>query len=175
MKIIFLFTLIFVLTTCSDPDNDYYCPPDTDPLGNNPYGAIFSIDGCKSAGGIIQGFCSQSEEGFSFTYFPNDKILYFNHVNSAFNCEPGKISAKIDISNSIITIEESQEKSDARCNCLYDIAYDLRHIEPKVYLITFVNPICKSMEAQPLSFYIDLTQDTKGEFTIFRGFYPWDE
>jgi len=175
MKISKIYPLILILIACNNNNNNYYCPPDTDPLGNKPYGGILTIDGCKSNIGSIQTFCDDSKEGLSFTYFPNEKILYLKHINSGFNCEPGKISAKINISNTTITIEEIQESPSAYCNCLFDISYDFRHIENKTYLVSITNPIIKGTENQQLSFYIDLTQKTQGEFTLFRGFYPWAE
>ena len=174
-KYILLFTLSMILLSCNPEINNDTCPPDTDPFGSDPYGAIRSHSDCKDISGKIDTQTSNSDECIYYKYFAEYKILYISHINAAFNCEPGKISSKFSFNDKNINIIESQEKSSARCNCLYDVDYELRHINPDIYLLTISGPIIDGVTHPSLGFYIDLTQNFSDTYCTTRGFYPWSE
>ena len=174
-KIIFFCLSIFLLTTCQDQTDIIQCPPGNDPYGNKPYGGVLSVSDCKSEAGIITEEFSNSDECMSYQYFPSDKILYLKHINGAFNCYPGNITSEISFDGNNIVLKEKQSEAGARCDCLYDLSYDLRNINPEVYLVSISGPIIDGINFPSFSFYIDLSNNTSGSFSVYRGFYPWSE
>lgn len=176
LKVILLLTasLMFLLS-CSDISDTTKCPTGVDPFADYPYGSLRSHTGCKSISGKIQTEISDSDECITYQYFPDDEILYIAHKNTAFNCDPGKITAKVSIVDKTISIEEKQEKNGAKCNCLYDVDYDLRNIEEDIYLVSINGPIIDGVNIPSLSFYIDLKSSHYQTLCTPRGFYPWAE
>jgi hypothetical protein len=172
--LLFTISIIFFLS-CNPEVNNNVCPPNTDPFGTDPYGAIRSHSDCKEMSGKINSQVLNSDECIYYQYFAEYKILYISHINAAFNCEPGKISSKISFKDNNIFIEEHQEKSDARCNCLYDISYELRNIRSDIYFLSISGPIIDGVTHPSLGVYIDLTQKAEDTYCTTRGFYPWSE
>ena len=169
-----LILTIFTFTSCEQNDT-LVCPPGNNPFGDDPYGSVLNNSDCKGNSGEIQAEIPSTDEAISYTYFPEDKILLLKHINAALNCEPGKITADIKFLGSDINIAEKQSSSEARCNCLYDIVYDLRNIEAEIYLLTLSGPIIDGETYPTFSCYIDITENNTGEFSIYRGHYPWTE
>ena len=66
--------------------------------------------------------------------------LLLRHVNAAFNCCPGEITAEISISNDTITIVERESQPGCHCLCLYDLEYRFENIEAGTYTIIFIEP-----------------------------------
>jgi hypothetical protein len=173
-----LISVVFLATflSCNQSfESEDQCITGIDPFGSDPYGSIRSHSDCKGISGKIQNEFPSSDECIMYQYYPKERILYIAHKNSGMNCEPGKITAKISIKDDIISINENQEKNGAKCNCLYDIDYDLRNIDAKVFLLSVSGPIIDGVNIPSFSCYIDLTQHSYGTFCLNRGFYPWTE
>lgn len=109
-----------------------------------------------------------------FEYNFSNGILKIKHINSGFNCCPGKLSAEITKIGNSITITEKEESPQCHCNCLYDFEYELYGLEPQIYHIKFVEPY-KLTEEPILEQDIDLSLNTQGKFCVERNHYPWRE
>ncbi|MFC2132107.1 hypothetical protein ACFLSQ_11800 [Bacteroidota bacterium] len=168
------FFIVFVIQCCNDkPIDDVSCNNDG-PYGSDPSGAIINHTDCKNDSGGIKGEIFSSDECISFKYFPNDKILGLSHINAGFNCCPERITSDFKFTGNTISIHEHQAKAGCKCNCLYDINYELRNISPGIYHIEIVGPITDGVNKPQLEFDIDLSLETNTH-CLKRGFYPWDE
>lgn len=93
-----------------------------------------SVDGCKSIEDDAKG-----DNPFPSEYITletvDDFYIHFNHINGIFNCDPGQINVSIDISSTIITINENETKAGADCMCPYDVVFSLGPLEYRTYTI----------------------------------------
>ena len=106
-----------------------------------------------------------------WTYRP-DGVLSLVHMNAAFNCCPGEITADIRIQNDTITIVEREEQSMCDCSCLYTLRFEIRNHEPHAYTILFVEPYVQPIDER-LEFTADLAALPAGMACAYRGHYPW--
>jgi hypothetical protein len=169
MKTIFaLLVLIFFLVSC-DSDGDR--TPQ-----NGPNAKLVSYTECKSGE-----FFLSIETGDEITS-SDDCIKYewdgagqlkLKHINAAFNCCPGKLSADIKIETGEITIFETEEAAGCHCNCLYDLEYLITGLEAGEYKIKVVEPY-KPDGDEAIEFTIVLSQDViESYFCTSRSGYPW--
>lgn len=150
---------------------------DTTPAGSNieePAGTILATSGCKAfaleAAGTAPG---ADQECVSYVY-DRSSTLRLTHINAAFNCCPGEITADIDIDNHRITIAEHEEMQLCRCNCLFDVDYSFENLPPGEYTIHVTGPYQEAGD-DPLEFTINLSLEPEGLFCVDRDHYPWFE
>jgi hypothetical protein len=101
-----------------------------------------------------------------------DEVLALTHVNAAFNCCPGEITADITIANGTITIVEHEEQSLCDCSCLYDLHFEITGLESGTYAVRIVEPYVRP-EDKRLEFSIDLAANPAGAACAYRANYPW--
>jgi len=116
---------------------------------------------------------AQDQDCVEFTYLPESKTLKIKHLNAAFNCCPDKVFGEISIDSNIITIVEKEKLTDpCKCNCLYDLDYELTDIEAGNYIIriteAYLNDVDEKLEAT-----LDLNKSEKAEICKKRTSYPW--
>jgi len=126
--------------------------------------------------------CHSEESGSAAYKVPTDMscvdwrysgdVLRLKHINAAFNCCPGDITAEISIADGTITIIEREEQSMCDCSCLYDLEYEIRNLEPRSYTIRFVEPYVRP-EDERLEFSVDLADLPAGMHCAWRERYPW--
>lgn len=104
-------------------------------------------------------------------YNNQEKKLIIKHVNAGFNCCPGKIFCDIEIDNGTIFLEESEEKAQCDCSCLYDVDITVSGIKRQKYVINLREPYIDDQER--IVFEIDLTSNKTGVFCVERTLYPW--
>lgn len=146
----------------------------TDSSNQEFSGKLISATECKSFA-ISQN--SQIDEDTPanldcFEYSFSNGILKIKHINSGFNCCPGKLSAEITKTGNSITISEKEENAQCHCNCLYDFEYEFYGLAPQIYHIKFIEPY-KLPEEPILEKDIDLSLNTQGKFCVERNHYPW--
>lgn len=125
MKNRFLFSLLFIVIALSSCKKGF---PD-DPLAINE----LTVSDCKTKGDN-----SNATDPECITIKTvNDFYLKFNHINSIFNCEPGKITVAIEIKSDTISVNETEESSLANCVCPYDIEFRLGPLEYGTYPVKF--------------------------------------
>lgn len=135
-------------------------------------GLLTEFSGCKylEIGNSHSYDHTSSEDCIDYTY-SSEGTLLITHVNSAFNCCPGELTADVTISGSLIIIEEYEQEAACRCNCLYDLEYRIEDVETGIYSIKIITPYVE--ENEQLEFSIDLSSPTSGSYCTARDQYPW--
>jgi hypothetical protein len=178
MKNYFLFRILFfvafAITACSDAGNNNNGDCDIDsPFGKDPIGFLKRISTCKLSGGVIQVNVTLKDECIFYKYHQVERILWISHLNSGMNCDPGEVSVRFNIKDDVINAIEKQQKAGAKCECLYDVDYEIRNIYPGQYLINISGPIIDGVNYPSFGCYIDLNKKLEDTICIERGFYPW--
>jgi len=125
--------------------------------------------GCKSEFHILSDSANQD----CIEYSINNNILHVKHINAAFNCCPNKVYAIANISHDTIMITEKELLSQpCKCDCLYDVEYNIPNIVDSFYVIIVNEPfITDQSEKLIFSTYPILTSN--GSFCKRRSTYPW--
>lgn len=115
----------------------------------------------------------QDMDCLKINYIPGSKTMKIKHLNAAFNCCPDKIFAEISIDSNIITIVEKEKLTDpCKCNCLYDLDYEISGIEAKTYIILIKEAYLNDVDEE-LEIKTDLNKNTSYEICKKRTSYPW--
>ncbi len=85
----------------------------------------------------------------------NGQYLEIEHINSEFNCCPGKIFVDSKISNDTIFIDENETEHICDCICKYDLTYKLGILGYRKYHI-----ILKKMNWTVAKFDLDFNSST---------------
>jgi hypothetical protein len=167
VAIIVFLTTLFLLIFMSCKKSVY--TPDVDPTAT-----LESYNGCKSfQGGTDRGESQVDSRKECIEYeYDGESILKLKHVNSGFNCCPGKIVAEIEINDKIITIEEKETGPLCHCLCLFDVNYKISNLKPGVYEIQIKCP-CHGEGERPIEFTVNLYVPTSGTHCVNRTHYPW--
>ena len=105
----------------------------------------FANSGCKNAG------TARTRGGH----------LSVNHVNTAFNCEPGELKIQATLEGHNIKILETEEQSFANCICPYDLYCEVGPLSDGDYTVI----ICKgSYEYEHVRFNISYKKGLSGKF-----------
>ena len=125
--------------------------------------------GCKTEFLINTDTSKQDCIEYSF----NNNSLHIKHVNAAFNCCPNKVYSIANISHDTIYITEKEVLSQpCKCNCLYDIEYNIPNITDSSYVIIINEPYI-SDQAEKLIFITSPLTSSTGGFCKTRNTYPW--
>ncbi len=144
----------------------------TEPGGTlTPTAALVSQSGCKAYRAPVGSAPSPSPDCFNYR-LEDGHTLLIKHINAAFNCCPGDITADISFANDTITILERESQPGCHCLCLYDLGYRIENIGTGTYTIVFIEPY-RSEADEPLIATIDLSASPSGEFCVERTTYPW--
>jgi hypothetical protein len=103
--------------------------------------------------------------------YDGNKILLLKHVNAGFNCCPA-ITANINVTGNVITIEEIEISGYCDCLCLYDLNYEISNLDSGEYLITVNEPYIHEDE-EILQFTVNLSSSNSGSYCVDRYHYPW--
>jgi hypothetical protein len=141
-----------------------------------PYGVLISRTGCHShpSAAPVEGEHETPGDMSCVDWeYSAGGILSLKHVNAAFNCCPGRITADVSVSNDTVTIVEREEQSICDCSCLYDLDFEIRNLVPAgVRTIRIVEPYARPGDER-LDFTVDLTALPSGVTCVYRGHYPW--
>jgi len=115
----------------------------------------------------------QDIDCIEYFYEPDSKLLSIKHYNAAFNCCPNKILAEIIIDSSLIRVEEREKLlNPCKCNCLYDLNYEISGVDAKKYTLEIIEPYLGNAD-EPLKFEIDLNINQHDTLMKKRTMYPW--
>jgi hypothetical protein len=106
-----------------------------------------------------------------YSFDSENKVLTLKHINTAFNCCPDSLYCNIEFVGDTILIREHEKAATCRCNCLYDLNYEIKGVESKSYIIKFVEPYAGDQDK--LLFEIHLTDTSTGSCCVERTQYPW--
>ncbi len=165
LVIIAAFIFLVVFQSCND-----------DPSGMTPgdaSGRLISASSCKQtasgSGPSVQG---ADESAVEYSYNPATRVLTLRHINAAFNCCPGPLSASVRVEDNLITISEKETKPSCDCNCLYDLDIEVFNLAQSSWSLVFVEPYLSTPDL-PLAFSVDLKKQSSGRFAVPRIRYPW--
>ena len=125
MKKLFIYLLLLITVALNSCKKEF---PD-DPLSLDK----LSISDCKTEGNNTNGTYPE----YITIKTVNDYYLLFSHINSIFNCEPGKITVSVEIRSDTISVNEAEESSLANCICPYDLEFRLGPLEYGIYPVRF--------------------------------------
>ncbi len=160
---VLLIVLMCIFTGC-------YSDNPADPTA--PSASMTSYDGCKDfdAG---SDFPPPSSECVEYVYSKNAEQLILRHLNAGFNCCPETLTFDLDAGRNHITItswETYEDDGPCRCDCLFDVTYELVGITPDSYRISV-----KCSLADPVIFEVDLQHDYSGWHCVDRHDHPWGD
>jgi len=152
---------MITLITISSCKKDNTIPADPNPIE-------VTKTGCKT--GLLS---TDSSKQDCIEYRLNHSTLHIKHINSAFNCCPNKVYALAIISHdTILIIEKEILAQPCKCNCLYDIEYDIPNVTDSSYVIIVNEPYITD-EAEKLIFNTNPVLTSSGNFCKTRSTYPW--
>lgn len=163
----FIWVLVFTiglitLTHMGGCKKDTTIPTDPNPI-------VVTKTGCKT--GILS---TDSFKQDCIEYRLINNTLHIKHVNAAFNCCPNKVYAIATISHDSILITEKEILTQpCKCNCLYDIEYDIPNVTDSSYVI-IVNEPYVTNETDRLIFNMSPVISSIGAFCKTRNMYPWN-
>ena len=136
-----------------------------------PIGRLVHSTGCKSweleaATGSVT-----SDQDCIKWQMADRSRLRFTHVNAGFNCCP-EFDAATYVSGDTIFVVEHEIVGLCDCNCLFDLDYEIRDLEPGIYRV-IVTEEYLSEEDEPLDFIMDLLTTPSGSHCVGRDHYPW--
>lgn len=141
-----------------------------------PGGVLLASEGCKefqTGGSNSMAGVSVSQTNDCIDYRYDGKgTLTLTHINAAFNCCPGEITAEITFNGNVITIREAESEQACRCDCLFDLDYELINLSPGTYWLQVTEPYVQEGD-QPLAFTLRLYSATSGSYSVERNYYPW--
>ena len=152
------------------------CNKDTGSINPNPTdkpaGKLIAASDCKSTATLVSnGVLSSGESAVEYAYDATKRTLTLKHINAAFNCCPGVLSATVSVEENLITIVEKESETSCNCNCLYDLDIEITNIARKSWRILFIEPYLAPPDL-PLSFAIDLSTSSSGRHAVPRTGYP---
>lgn len=138
----------------------------------NPSGILVKVSSCKQFDGLAAGAAAPDRDCVEYSYTQSG-VLILTHVNAAFNCCPGEISADAQIRGDTITIVEHESARACHCTCLYDLEYRIPEMPRQTYTIKIKEPYIDEGD-DPIEFTIDLKTFFAGSFSAGRDHYPWN-
>jgi hypothetical protein len=125
--------------------------------------------GCKTEFLIYADSSNQDCINYRF----NNNTLHIKHINAAFNCCPNKVYVIANISNDTIKITEKEVLSQpCKCNCLYDIEYNIQNVPDSSYVVIINEPYV-SDQTEKIIFTTYPSISSTGDFCKTRNIYPW--
>ncbi len=155
--------LILLLNACEKDD----------PSGPilDPGGILVGISDCKQFARLEGSTIGPDRDCVEYS-FTDDNVLILRHVNAAFNCCPGTISAGAAIRGDTLTITERESARACHCTCLYDLEYRIPGMRPGTYTVVILEPYTNDGD-QPIDFTADMKTYPNGRFSTPRDHYPW--
>lgn len=142
------------------------------PEQGSPIGSLVDHTDCKQFLPVgVSAATPSNLDCVSYEYDGNG-LLRLKHVNAAFNCCPGEITAGIKVEDSLITIVEGETESGCRCLCLYDLECVIENLPPGEYVVRVEEPYLEPGD-EPLEFTVDLAAAGAGSHCVERTHYPW--
>jgi hypothetical protein len=164
-----IFSLLFILVAPGCHDDESLGPPS----GQQSPWTLISHTDCKAQANALAGAAVPSDmDCVVYHYSAERNTLGIKHINAAFNCCPGDITADVTVADGAITIAEHEAQSMCDCSCLYDLEYEIRNVEPRRCMLRIIEPYVDA-DDERLELPIDLTSTPDGFVCRYRDHYPW--
>lgn len=143
-----------------------------------PTGALLDATDCKqflanTSGSLDEFAPDQHDDCIEYQYNGTDTLTLM-HINAGFNCDPGEITANIEINGNVITITEIESQQGADCLCLFDLDYEIINLPSGEYSVRIIEPYIHSND-QLLEITLHLLSETSGNYCLQRTYYPWGQ
>jgi len=136
-----------------------------------PTGSLTGSSGCKDLHDTAGPFRTTStQDCIEYQYIVGGHLL-LDHLNAAFNCCP-EFEAGIEVEGQTILVTEDEIRGDCDCTCLFDLNYEIVHLEPGIYDVTVIQEYLDETD-EPLVFTMDLQTAPSGIHCVERDHYPW--
>ncbi len=155
LRLFFLIGLIIFIASCGDEEE------------NNNNIVTYNSECLYMKDGSTDDYSA-----INFQYYAQEKKLVFKHINTAFNCCPGALSASYLYEGNTIRITESEKEALCSCLCLYNLEMAINNISLGTYDITVNEPYLT--DEPNLQFQINLNDSTQGTYKVPRENYPWN-
>ena len=127
--------------------------------------------GCKELGESFGAIGTRTtEDCIEYEYIGGGQLL-LNHVNTAFNCCP-EYEAGVEVEADTIVVTEDEIDGPCDCICLFDLNYEIIHLEPGAYDVIVIQEYVDETDEQH-AFTIDLYASPSGIHCVERNHYPW--
>jgi hypothetical protein len=100
------------------------------------------------------------------------RTLVLDRLNAAFSLCAGRVRADITLSNDTIAIVEQETPGPCDYQCLYDLRYQIRNLEPRRYTVKIVEPHVRPGDEQ-IVFGVDLVNAPLNFCGAYRNHDPW--
>jgi len=157
--------LSFFVAGCGDDKS-------TQPEAGDPTGEMTHMTACKKWDSS-PGLTARDRDEDCIEYQYEHRTLELKHVNAGFNCCPD-IQTTVLVAGDTIFINEREIQGNCHCLCLYDLDYEIRHLEAWQYRVVVTEAYLEEGD-QPLEFTIDLVASPSGSYCVARNHYPWKE
>lgn len=137
-----------------------------------PYGMLVSRTDCHTGLSAAAAYETPTDMSCIDWRCSESGVLRLEHVNAAFNCCPGHITADITVRGDTILIVEHEEQSMCDCSCLYDLEFEIRNLDSRKYTIRVVELYVQPGDER-LEFAVDLVEQAAGMYCVCRDHYPW--
>lgn len=139
----------------------------------SPSGWLVGYSGCKLWHEGELDSVTATQDCIAFTY-GSDEVLALRHIKAGFNCCPGEITAAIEVTGNLISIEEREAEQGCRCECLFDLTYRIQGLAPGVYRVQVAEPYARPEWGDlRLDFIVDLTVPASDTLCVARTHHPW--
>ncbi len=164
-----LFIALLSILNCGENDGD--SPSGT--VNPNTRGELIRFSDCGGFEDRGTTTSTSSQDCIEYEYDHDQNILNLTHINAAFNCCPGEITADITLQGNNITITEDESEAACGCDCLFDIEYQITDLPTGVYHIRIIELLIGEDGGEILEFDVNLSSIPAGEYCIERSSYPW--
>jgi len=133
-------------------------------------GSLVNSSQCKTnKSASPAGLASDTQSCVEYSYNRSAQKLSLKHINTAFNCCPGKLSCTITVKGDTLVIAESAKEALCDCMCLYDLEIEVKNLASGKYEIKFAGPY---RGAEPhIQFEVDLASHPEGNYCVNRSGY----
>lgn len=127
---------------------------------------------CKSnKSAEINQSVTYSQSCIDYSFDQATKKLTLKHINAGFNCCPESLYCTVAYRNDTIVVQEYEKSLGCKCNCLYDLDFEVGGIEPGKYQLYVIEPYAGNQAK--LNFELDLRNQKQGSWCVTRTQYPW--
>jgi len=156
--------LVWIIALSAGCESENANPSNNQNNQNNQQPTLVSYDHseCKGAAKTMDSAALQGFECVAWSY-DGAGALALHHVNARFNCCPDDtlgLTGEVAFEGNTITLTESDNGGNCRCECPYDLSYELRNVAPGAYQV-----VVAPFEA-PLA--LELAGAGEGAFCIDR-------
>jgi hypothetical protein len=131
---------------------------------------LISHTDCKS---FIADSTPKDMDCIEYSYDSTKNILKIKHINAAFNCCPTDFTINVSVSNEIITVTEDEKSAGCKCNCIYDLEYEIYGLDKSKSYVMKIDEKLLPQNDDPILANLNFSDKSSGKVCFKRSGYPW--